>query len=60
MTGDYVFYVFPKDWKSNGSEPPMAEVISGEQKMLDRVVALTKIKAKFSVFKVGECVGDFS
>lgn len=28
--------------------------------LLDAVHALTKSKAKFAVYQVGECIGDFS
>jgi hypothetical protein len=27
---------------------------------LERIVFLTKLKAKFVVYKLGECLGDFS
>jgi hypothetical protein len=30
------------------------------QKFLERIVELTKHKAKFAIYKIGECCGDFS
>lgn len=60
MSSDYVFYIYLEGFDPSRGDKPIAEVVMGEQPMLDKVVALTKVGAKFSVFRVGECVGDYS
>jgi hypothetical protein len=40
--------------------PRTPDVIDNEAFLLYRIVALTKARAKFAVFLVGECIGDFS
>jgi hypothetical protein len=44
------------------SQPKPTEVYwpSDFEKLLARVVELTKSKAKFAVYELGNCVGDFS
>ena len=45
------------------TQEPKAPVIYHERDMVDmlmEIVRLTQLKAKFCVFRLGECVGDFS
>lgn len=53
MHGRYVIFFYT-------SEPKPPEVITDLAALLERVVEITKTKAKFTVYEVGECVGDFS
>jgi hypothetical protein len=41
-------------------KPPAIFADSDMQTFLEEVVYLTKKKALFTVYKLGECVGDFS
>ena len=39
---------------------PIVYYDSDMEDMLAEIVRLTQSKAKFAVFRIGECVGDFS
>lgn len=65
MADDYVIYwweavILPDGVHREHLREPTMAVRRGVQAMLDEVIALTKKDLKFSVYKVGECVGDFS
>lgn len=59
MKDAFVFQIFPTNWGPQLGEPEYVVVV-GHQKMLDKVVELTKATAKFAVFEFGECIGDYS
>lgn len=59
MKTDYVFYVYPYNYDPKIHKIEIY-VIQGDQPMLDQVVQLTKSNTKFAVFRVGECLGDYS
>jgi hypothetical protein len=42
------------------NEPHPPDVFEELQLLLNRVIELTKRKAKFSVYEVGPCIGDYS
>ena len=54
MNNDYVFYIYVDKKQQE------ARVIHGDDEMLKLSVELAKLNQLFAVFKVGECVGDFS
>lgn len=58
MSNDFVFYIYLQGWKPGDNV--IISVVQGQQAMLDKVVELTKSETKFAVYKVGECVGDYS
>lgn len=44
------------------AEPKPIEIYNQNeiQQLFERIVELTKNRAKFCIYRVGECVGDFS
>lgn len=41
-------------------KPPVIYYESDAEEMIAEIVRLTQSKAKFAIFRVGECLGDYS
>lgn len=57
MIGRFLIVFYTAEPKSPETYLNNAEQM---QKLFERIVELTKHKAKFAIYQVNECVGDFS
>ncbi len=63
MKDDFIFYIYgPASERLNDVHVSKKQtiVVTGLQEALDWTVKLTKEETLFAVYKVGDCVGDFS
>jgi flavodoxin len=53
----YIIFIFPD---AATSKDMTYEIVQDDEKLVDKIYSLTKENKLFSVYRVGDCIGDYS